>query len=165
MGTQGRGILRTSYIARAALIAAVYVLLVYFFQPISFGPGQIRIAESLAILAFFEAAAVPGLWVGCLLANALGGLGPWDIFGGSTITLLAAWLTNRAGHVVVGMIPPIVLNAFGVSAYLSFIFGIPYWIMVGQVLFGQVIAVGVIGGLLAAVLYRLHETLNLHRRY
>ncbi len=156
---------RVAYIARAGIIAALYVILVYFFRPISFGPGQIRVAEALAVLPFFEAAAVPGLFVGCFLANFLGGMGVYDIVGGSTITLAAAYLTYRASRIHFGMLPPVLLNAFGVSAYLTYISGIPYWALVGQIVFGQAVAVGGLGGLLAITLVRTRETLGLRRHY
>lgn len=156
---------RVAYIARAGIIAALYVILVYFFRPISFGPGQIRVAEALAVLPFFEAAAVPGLFVGCFLANFLGGMGVYDIVGGSTITLVAAYLTNRASRIHTAMLPPVILNAFGVSAYLTYISRVPYWALVGQIMFGQVIAVGGIGGLLAITLARTRDTLRLRRHY
>jgi len=155
----------TRYLVRASLIAALYVVLVYVFRPISFGPGQVRVAEALAILPLFEAAAVPGLFLGCFFANLLGGLGPWDVFGGSFITLVAAWLTHRLGRFLPGVMPPILLNAFGVSAYLSFLFGIPYLVFVGQILFGQTISVAGLGGMLHLLLTRLGPRLGLQRRY
>lgn len=163
-GSEG-GQYRVVYIARAGIIAALYVILVYFFRPISFGPGQIRVAEALAILPFFEAAAVPGLFVGCFLANFLGGMGVYDIVGGSTITLVAAYLTFRASRVHIGMLPPVILNAFGVSAYLTYISSVPYWVLVGQIMFGQIVAVGGLGGLLALTLVRTGPTLGLRRHY
>ena len=49
------------------MIAAVYVVLTFVFAPISFGEIQVRISEALTILPVFTPAAVPGLFVGCLL--------------------------------------------------------------------------------------------------
>ncbi len=152
------------YLSRAGLIAALYVVVVYAFKPISFGPGQIRVAEALAVLPLFEAAAIPGLFFGCFIANILGGLGPWDVVGGSLITLAAAYLTHRSPGFWVGIMPPIFLNAFGVSAYLSHLSGVPYAALVGQIMFGQAIAVGALGGMLHALLRRLAPTLGLERR-
>ena len=63
-------------IARAALIAALYVVLVYVFQFMSFGPIQFRIAEALTLLPMIYPEAVGGVYVGVLLSNLLGGLGP-----------------------------------------------------------------------------------------
>ena len=54
-------------LAQGAMIAAIYVVLTMVFAPISFGPVQFRISEALCILPFFTPAAVPGLFIGCLL--------------------------------------------------------------------------------------------------
>ena len=80
----------TRSIVRSGLIAAIYVVLTLVFQPISFGAIQFRIAEALTLLPILTVDAVPGLFVGCLLANWLGG-GIWfDVVLGSIATLLAA---------------------------------------------------------------------------
>ena len=60
-------------LAQAGVIAALYVVLTLVFAPISFGSVQLRVAEALTILPLFTSAAVPGLFVGCLVANIFGG--------------------------------------------------------------------------------------------
>ena len=88
------------YLTKASLIAAIYIVLVLLqvlplpLATLTFGPIQLRLAEGLTLLPLVEAAAVPGLFVGCLLANLLfapySGFGLIDILGGSLVTLLAA---------------------------------------------------------------------------
>lgn len=89
-------------ISIAGLIAAVYTVLGVAFLPISFGVYQVRIAESLTVLPFLTRAAIPGLYVGCLLANIFGGMGWLDIVFGPLITLAAAILTRSARHLPSG---------------------------------------------------------------
>ena len=67
------------FVAYGAVIAAIYTVLTLVFAPISFGPVQFRIAEALCILPFFTPAAVPGVFIGCLLSNLLCGAAPADI--------------------------------------------------------------------------------------
>ena len=62
-----------SYLTQAAMIAAIYVVLTIVFAPISFGEIQVRIAEMLTILPIFTPAAIPGLFIGCLIGNITGG--------------------------------------------------------------------------------------------
>ena len=84
----------TRSLVDAGLIAAIYVVLTLIFQPISFGAIQFRIAEALTLLPILTPNAVPGLFIGCLLANWLGG-GIWfDVVLGSIATLLAAVCTR-----------------------------------------------------------------------
>ena len=78
------------YLTQGAVIAALYVVLCQIFAPISFRDVQVRIAEGLTILPFFTPAAVPGLFVGCIIGNLLGGAIPLDIVFGSLATLIGA---------------------------------------------------------------------------
>ncbi len=128
-------------IVRAGLIAAVYIVLVWVLQPISFGAFQFRAAEALALLPMLFPEAVTGLFVGVMLANILGGLGPWDIFGGSLVTLLAAYITYRYRFTWIAYVSPIVLNAVLVSAYLHLIFGLPYLLLVVSIGVSQTVVV------------------------
>ena len=72
-------------ITQAAVIAAIYVVLTIFINAFNLASGniQVRISEALCILPFFTPAAVPGLWIGCLLANLLTGATIYDIVFGS----------------------------------------------------------------------------------
>ena len=85
----------TRAIVHGGLIAAIYVVLTLMFQPISFGAIQFRVAEALTLLPILTVDAVPGLFVGCLIANLVGG-GVWfDVALGSLATLLAALCTRK----------------------------------------------------------------------
>ena len=109
----------TRALARAGIIAALYAALTYAFAPVAYGPLQIRPAEALCILPIFFIEAVPGLFVGCALANLLSGYGLYDIGFGSLTTLAAAIVTYIIGvllrgnflSAVIGGIPPVLFNA------------------------------------------------------
>jgi len=116
--------LRTRFIVQAALIAAVYASLTLLLQPISYGIIQFRVSEALTILPALMPAAIPGLFVGCLLSNTLGGMGWQDIVFGSLTTLAAAALTWRFRRWTwFAPFPPVVLNGAIVGTYLWFLFG------------------------------------------
>ena len=78
------------FTVQAAAIAAIYVVLTVLFAPIGFGSVQVRFSEALTVLPYFTPAAIPGLFVGCLIGNILGGAIPLDIICGSLATLAAA---------------------------------------------------------------------------
>jgi len=122
---------------RAAVIAAVYVVISYLLLPLSFGLVQFRAAEALTVLPILYPEAILGIYVGCLLSNIIGGLGVWDVFGGSAVTLLAALVTYFYRGSVVAYLSPVILNALLVSLYLSRIFGAPYWITAGSIAVGE----------------------------
>ena len=72
--------LSTSKICRAGVVASVYFVLTYFFQAISFGPIQLRVAEALTVLPLFFFELAPALFIGCFLANFMSGFGVYDLF-------------------------------------------------------------------------------------
>lgn len=92
----------TKMLCRAGIVAALYAVLTFALGNLSFGTlgFQIRPAEALTILPLFYAECVPALFVGCLIANLISPVGPWDIFGGSLISLIAALCTYFAGKLI-----------------------------------------------------------------
>ncbi len=145
-------------IAQGAIIAALYVVLTLIFAPISFGPLQLRIAEALTILPLFTPAAIPGLFVGCVLANLLGGAIVWDVVFGSLATLIGAALgyVLRKNRWLVP-IPAIAANALIIPFVLRYGYGIaedPLPLLALYIAAGEVLGCGVLGELPATVLLR-----------
>ena len=140
--------LNTKEISVAGVIAAVYVVVSYFLAPISFGIYQVRVAEALTVLPFLSRAAVPGLFVGCFLANIFGGNGWVDIIFGSLLTLAAALLTRcvaRLSHQTTSRlvaIVPVVLMWLG-SIYLLSEFDVSIRVLVGAALSLVAVAIAV----------------------
>ena len=144
-------------ITQGAAIAAIYVVLTLVFAPISFGSMQVRIAEALTILPLFTAAAVPGLFVGCLLANILGGAIVWDVIFGSLATLIGAALGYALRkHRWLVPIPAVISNTVIVPLVLRYGYGmdIPLILLMLYVFVGEVIGCYILGELLAALLLK-----------
>lgn len=154
------------FLTYAAAIAAVYVVLVMAFAPISFGPVQFRIAEALCILPFFTPAAVPGVFLGCLLANLLCGSAMLDVVFGSLATLIGAvgsYALRRQKWLV--CVPPILSNTVIIPWVLRYAYGSTDLIPVAMVTvgIGEVLAVGVLGNMLLAALERYGTALFARR--
>lgn len=113
-------------ITQSALIAALYAGLTLLFLPISFGQVQMRVSEALTVLPVLFPSAIPGLFVGCLLANLLGG-SPWqDVLFGSLATLTAAVLTRLLRkHLWLAALMPVVINALVVGLLLNWMYQLP----------------------------------------
>lgn len=150
------------FMAAGAAIAAIYVVLTMIFAPISFGPVQFRIAEALCILPFFTPAAVPGLFIGCLLSNFLCGAAPLDILFGSLATLIGAMGSYALrGNRWLVCLPPIIANMVIIPWVLRFAYGsedlIPYaTVTVG---IGEILAIGVLGSILLTALNRYRKVI------
>jgi len=133
------------FMAEAGIIAALYFALTMAVAPISYGQLQMRVSEALCVLPFFTPAAVPGLFIGCLLANIFSFLGIFDIVFGSLATLIAALITYYIKNKWLLPFPSVVVNAFVVGALLYYLAELPFWISVLYVGIGQAIACYVLG--------------------
>ena len=155
----------TRSIVRAGLIAALYVVLTMMFRPISFGAIQFRVAEALTLLPILTADAVPGLFVGCLLANLLGG-GVWyDVALGSLATLLAAICSHKLrDKPLIAAAMPTIFNGLIVGPVVYFAYvrapgdpvSIPTLLFnMGTVALGELVVCYVLGLILLAALRKL----------
>lgn len=127
------------WVSEVGIIAALYATLTLVLAPFSFGQIQFRVAEALMILPFFTTSAVPGLFIGCLIANAVGGYGPFDIIFGSLATLAAAAVATKIKIKWLVPLPAVVINAFVVGLILYLAAGLPYWPSVGWVGLGEAV--------------------------
>ena len=119
-----------SHLTQAAVIAAAYAALTMALPGPSYGYMQLRVAEAFTVLPFFFPAAVPGLIVGCLVANLLSPYGMIDLVVGTTATALAAVLTRHAPRAVLAPLPPVLCNGLLVGGMLAWYeagFGPGFW--------------------------------------
>ncbi len=144
-------------VSQGAIIAALYVVITFVFAPISFGPLQIRISEILTVLPFFSPAAVPGLFVGCLIANVLGGTVFWDVIFGSLATLIGGWFGYklRFNRWLVP-IPTVLSNALIIPFVLRYGYGMEISIVLTMVYIavGEIIGSYIMGELLISALLK-----------
>lgn len=117
---------RTSYIVESALIAGIYAAVTYFIAPISFGAQQFRISEALTVLPVLTPAAIPGLTIGCMIANLNSPYGIIDIICGTMATLLAALCTRCTRNIkfkglpLLSLIFPLIFNGIIIGLEISF---------------------------------------------
>lgn len=119
----------TAYLTQAAIIAALYAVLTFFLQPLSFSGGQLRISEALTILPVITPAAVPALAVGCFISNLVSPFGVLDLVLGTSATLVAAVLSRLTAHVRIKNLPvlsaasPVVLNSISAGLVIAIMNG------------------------------------------
>ena len=148
---------KTHFITQAALIAALYVVLTYVANSLGLARGaiQVRFSEALTILPFFTPAAIPGLFIGCILSNSLTLCVIWDIIFGSIATLLGAIGTYALRkHKWLAPLPPVLSNILIVPFVLAYGYGVPGGIpyLMATVGAGEVISCYVFGMILLLTL-------------
>ena len=121
---------RTRYIAQAGVIAALYaaatLIAMMLLGGLAWGPVQFRVSEALCVVAVLTPAAIPGLTVGCVIANVInmviagtGVLGMLDVIFGSAATFIGAllcWRLRQRPALAIGSF--VLTNALIVPAYL-----------------------------------------------
>ena len=141
---------KTLWICYAAIIAAMYVVLTYVAKLFGLDSGmiQVRFSEMLCILPIFTSAAIPGLTIGCLLANLLGSAVIFDVIFGPIATLIGAlgtYLLRK--HKWVAPLPPILSNTLVIPFVLAYGYGMPQSIpfMMMTVGAGEIISIYALG--------------------
>lgn len=123
--TREKNRLMIRFVVLNGLIAGLYVVFTLPFANIAYGPIQFRLAEVLTVFPAFSALTIPGVTLGCFIANLINpnNLGPVDIIGGTLATLIAGFLSWLIGKKKkpLGIIPPIVVNGLIVGGYLPFL--------------------------------------------
>lgn len=167
--------LRVRRLCEGAVIGALYFALTWLSNIVGLASGaiQVRISEALCVLGLFTPAAIPGLWIGCMLANLTMSAAIWDVVFGSLATLIGAvgaYLLGLAAkraaadrHRVLSRIwkilipmPTVAANAVIVPLVLRYAYGIPdaLWFLVLTVGVGEIVSAWVLGLVLLAPLER-----------
>ena len=155
---------RVRFMTQAAMIAAIYVVLTIFISAFNLASGaiQIRISEALTILPAFTPAAIPGLFLGCLISNLITGAMLPDIIFGSLATLLGAlgsYFVRKWKWAV--PVPPILSNMIIIPFVLAYAYhipgGIPYFMLTIGI--GEVLSCGVLGMILYGTIAKYRNVL------
>lgn len=155
---------RVKFITQAAMIGAIYVVLTMFISAFNLASGaiQIRISEALTVLPAFTPAAIPGLFIGCLISNLLSGGMLLDVIFGSLATLIGtcgSYLLRKWKWAV--PIPPILSNVLIVPFVLAYVYripgGVPYFMVTVGI--GQIISCGVLGMIVYRIVARYRNVI------
>ena len=165
-------------VAFGGMIAALYVVLTYFAAVLNLANGaiQVRFSEALTILPVFTPAAIPGLAVGCVLANLITGCAVWDVVFGSLATLIGAagtWLLRKRPYIA--WIPPVLSNMAIIPVVLMKVYGVDqlevfgytaaggsvWGMLVLTIGIGEILSCGVLGLLLYHSVKRIPQLRHL----
>lgn len=150
-----------------AAIAAIYAVLCIATLQLSYGPLQFRLSEALCVLPLLTPAAIPGLFVGCILANLFSSLGPIDLVVGSLATLLAALGTRQCRHIrspwarrLIAPLFPVLMNGVFIGLELTYVytgqvFGAAFFTYFIQIVISEALVCYAVGVPLLIVLERI----------
>lgn len=152
-----------------AAIAAIYAVLCIATLQLSYGPLQFRLSEALCVLPLLTPAAVPGLFVGCIVANLFSSLGPIDLVVGSFATLLAAFGTLQCRRIrspwarrLIAPLFPVLINGVLIGLELTYVytgqvFGAAFFTYFIQIIVSEALVCYAVGIPLLLVLERIRN--------
>lgn len=161
----------TITIVKTAIVAAIYAAITMALAPISFGQIQFRLSEVLILLAFIDPFYIPGLVIGCIIANLGSPLGPIDIIAGSFATLLAVTAIYQTRKILgdnikalfIASLWPVLFNGLIVGWMLNYVLQLPFWASAAYVALGEFFVVSIIGVILFMNLLKRDNFMNILR--
>ena len=110
--------MKHSLLMRNAMLAAAYAVLTIAIAPLSYGFMQIRLSECMTLAAFYDKRYMPGLVIGCLLANFNSPLGIVDLVIGTMATFLSVWNMQYCKNIYIASLMPVLFNAICIGGEL-----------------------------------------------
>ena len=140
------------------LVAALYAALTLALAPISYGPVQIRISEFMTLLAFWDRKYIPGLVLGCFLANIGSPFGVTDMIVGTFATFLAVYGMKYCPNLFTASLLPALTNGVIIGLELYYLAAlppsVPLWMFMVYIALGEFLSVSVLGILIVKLLLR-----------
>lgn len=136
---------QTRNLVRTAMTAALYGALTLAISSLSYGPIQLRLTEIMVLLAFIDYSYIPGLVLGCVIANIFSPMGFVDVAFGSIATLISVFLISKTKNLLLATIYPTIINGIIIALELYFILKLPFLLSFGQVALGEFIVVTCLG--------------------
>lgn len=149
-----------SRIAKIAIVAAVYAVLTVAIAPIGYGAIQFRLSEVITLLAFIDPFYIPGLVLGCAIANLFSPLGIIDVVVGSTATFISVYMMSKCKNLFLASLWP-TINCVFVGAELHFLSNLPFWITTLQIAIGEFVVVTIVGYPLFRILLSNKNMVNI----
>lgn len=136
---------QTKNLVRTAMVAALYGALTWALSSLSYGPIQFRLTEIMILLAFIDSAYVPGLVLGCIIANIFSPMGFVDMAFGSFATLIAVFFISKTKNLFLATLYPTIANGIIIAIEFYFILKLPFLLSFGEVALGEFIVVTCLG--------------------
>ncbi|PLX32571.1 MAG: QueT transporter family protein, partial [Clostridiales bacterium] len=135
----------TRFIARTAIIAAIYAALTVGLAPISYMALQFRLSEMLVLLAFVNPAFAPGLVLGTFIANLFSPIGMIDVIFGTIATIMSIRYMIISKNIWIASLFPTIFNGIIIGAELHFVYSLPLALTILQVAAGEFVVVTILG--------------------
>lgn len=128
-----------------AIVAAIYAVATIALAPISYAMVQFRFSEILVLFAFVDRKYIPGLVLGCFLANLYSQLGVLDVIFGTLATYLSVLLVSKTKNFFVASLWPSIINGVIIGVLLHVVADFPLFLAIASVALGEFVVVSLVG--------------------
>ena len=143
----------TNYLVKSAGVAALYAVLTLLLPVASYGPIQFRFSEILVLLVFYNKRFIPGLVLGCALANLFSPMMLFDVIFGTLSSYIAFKLMQRAKNLYIASIFPVLLVSVpAIGTWLILASDEVFFVLLMQFMLSEFVMVSIIGVLLFKIL-------------
>lgn len=143
----------TNYLVKSAGVAALYAVLTLLLPVASYGPIQFRFSEILVLLVFYNKRFIPGLVLGCAIANMFSPMMLFDVVFGTLSSYIAFILMQRAKNLYVASIFPVLLVSVpAIGTWLILASDEVFFVLLMQFMLSEFVMVSIIGVLLFKIL-------------
>lgn len=166
MSSQGYNFKDTNFLVKSAAIAALYAIITLMFPSLAYGPIQLRFSEILVLLVFYNKRFIPGLLLGCFLANFASDIAVFDVIFGTFASFLAFMMIIRQKNLFIASLFP-VLSMFipAIGTYILLDSSTAFIIMLGQFMMSEFIVVSVIGIFIFKILENNSAFMNMIKNF
>lgn len=143
----------TNFLVKSAVIAAIYAVLTLMFPALAYGPIQLRFSEVMVLLVFYNRRFIPGLVLGCFLANFASDMLVFDVIFGTLASYLAFSLIRRQNKLFIASLFPVLFMFIpAIGTYLLLDSSTAFIIMLTEFMISEFIVVSLIGVIIFKIL-------------
>ncbi len=135
----------TKNIVVTAIVAGLYAVLTIAIAPLSYGAVQLRLSEVMTLLAVYDKKYVPGLILGCFIANIASPFGIVDMIVGTVATAVAVIMMTKIKNLFAASLMPTLANGLIIGVELHYLLALPLLETIFYIALGEFLVVSVIG--------------------
>ena len=145
----------TNFLVASAAIAALYAVLTLILPVASYGPIQFRFSEILVLLVFYNKRFIPGLVLGCAIANLFSPMAWFDVIFGTLSSYIAFRLMDKTDNLfIASLFPVLMVSVPAIGTYLILDSSGAFITMLFSFMSSEFIMVSIIGVLIFKILER-----------
>ena len=156
----------TNFLVKSAVVAALYAVITLMLPSLAYGPIQLRLSEIMVLLVFYNRRFIPGLLLGCFLANFASEIAVFDVIFGTFASFLAfSFIIRQKNLFIASLFPALFMFIPAIGTYLLLDSSTAFIIMLVQFMISEFIVVSIIGFIIFKILEKNTGFMNIIKNF